>query len=54
MICQHFYCPSIRITVQKEVHNYDTCQFTKQSNIEYGKLPFKSSDEIPWKNSVYI
>ena len=32
MICQHFYWPGIRYTIQKEVTNCDICQHTKRSN----------------------
>ena len=32
MILQHFYWPSIREAVQKELINCDTCQHTKCSN----------------------
>ena len=49
---QHFYCPVIRKSVRKEVTNCDTCQCTKRSNKNYGKLPAKEYEEIPWKKSV--
>ena len=48
IICQHFYWPGIRKSVRKEVGNFDTCQCTKWSNIKYGKLPAKESEEILW------
>ena len=32
--------------VQTEVSNCDTCQFTKISNKDYGKLPAKVAEEI--------
>ena len=54
MICQHFYWPDIRKAVYTEVTNGDTCQHSKQSNKEYGKLPAKLFGEITWKNSMYI
>ena len=41
MICQHLYWTDIRYFVQKEVTHCDTCQHTKLSNKEYGKLPAK-------------
>ena len=47
MIFQHFYWSDIRYAVRKEVTNFDTCQRTKGSNIKYGKLPAKESEEIP-------
>ena len=49
MILQHLYCTSIRKAVRKEVKNYDTCQRTKNSNIKYGKLLYKGSQEISWE-----
>ena len=55
VILQHLYCPGIRKAVLKEVTNCDTCQHTKRSNIKYGKLPSKESEEIPWnKLCVYL
>ena len=46
MICQHFYWPDIRDSVQEEVNNCDTCQRTKQPP-KKGKLPAKLDEEIP-------
>ena len=43
----------IRDAVRKEVKNCDTCQGTKWSNIKYGKLPAKLSEEIPW-NKLFV
>ena len=55
MIHQHLYCPVIRYAVRKEVANGENCQCTKLSNIEYGKLTAKLSEEIPWKKlCVYL
>ena len=46
IIRQRLYWPGIRNSVQKEVTNCDTFQRTKQSNVKYGKLPAKESEEI--------
>ena len=52
---QNLHWPGIRDAVRKEVKNDDTCQRTKWSNIKYGKLPAKESEEIPReKICVYI
>ena len=53
MICQLLYCLDIRYFVRKEVTNCDTFQRTKQSNKEYGKLPAKLAEEIPW-NKLFV
>ena len=55
MIFQHSCWPDIRYAVRKELTNYDTSQLTKQSNKDYGKLPDKLAEEIPWnKICVYL
>ena len=55
MICQYLYWNGIRNVIRKKVNNCDTCQRKKQSNIKYGKLPFKEAREIPWnKLCVYL
>ena len=46
---RHFYWTEIRTDVRKEVNICDTCQRTKRSNIQYGRLPAKEADEIPRK-----
>ena len=48
MILQHLYWPNIRNAVRMEVTNCDTCQRTKLSNKDFGKLPANLSEEIPW------
>ena len=49
MILQHLYRTRIIYAIQKEVTNCDTFQHTKLSNIKYGKLPAKESEEVPHK-----
>ena len=46
MIHQHLHWTNIIDSVRKEVTNCDTCQRTKLSNNEYGKLPAKLYEEI--------
>ena len=53
MICQNLYWPNIRFEIQKEVTNFDSCQCTKLSNKQYGKLPAILAEEIPWKQ-IYV
>ena len=54
-IFQHLYWPVIINAVRKEVTNCDTCQHKKRSNIKYGNLPAKESEEIPRnKLCVYL
>ena len=48
MICQHFYWTNIRNAVRMEVTKFDTCQRTKLSNKQYGKLTAKLAEEVPW------
>ena len=48
VVCHHLYCLNIRDSVRKEVNNCDTCQRTKLPNKNYGKLPAKLAEEIPW------
>ena len=47
MVRQYLYWSDIRYASQKEVSNCDTCQYTKRSNIKYGKLPAYLAEEIP-------
>ena len=47
-ICHHLYFPITRNAVRKESTNCDTCQRTKRPNKEYGKLPAKEDEEIPY------
>ena len=55
VIFQHLYWPDIRDVIRTEVTNCDTCQRTKQSNKQYGKLSAKFAEEIPWnKLCVYL
>ena len=53
MIWQNIYWPGIRDAVRKEVTICDTCQYTKLSNIKYGKLPVKETEKIPW-NKLFV
>ena len=53
IIIQHFYWSDIIDAVRKEVNNCDTCKRTNRSNKEYGKLPAKLAEEIPW-NKLFV
>ena len=48
MINQYLYWPDIIDAVRKEVSNCDTCQRTKRSNKQYGKLRAELAEKIPW------
>ena len=47
MICQHFYWPVIRESIQKEFINCEFYQFTKRPTKKCGKLPPKLAEETP-------
>ena len=53
MIIQHLYYPDIINSIRGEVSNHGTSQRTKLPNKEYGTLPSKLAEEIPW-NKLFV
>ena len=47
-ISQHFYWKNLRKTVHEICTKCKTCQFLKRNKKQYGKLPPKEAEIIPW------
>ena len=47
-ISQHFYWKNLRKTVHEIYTKCKTCQFLKRNKKQYGKLPPKEAETIPW------
>ena len=48
-ITQHFYWKNLRKTVHEVCTKCHTCQFLKRGKRNYGKLPPKQAEAIPWE-----
>ena len=48
-ITQHFYWKNLRKTVHEVCSKCHTCQFLKRGKRNYGKLPPKQAEAIPWE-----
>ena len=47
-ISQHFYWKNLRKTVHEICTKCKTCQFLKRNKKQYGRLPPKEAETIPW------
>ena len=52
-ISQHFYWKNLRKTVHEICTKCKTCQFLKRNKKQYGKLPPKEAETIPW-DTLYV
>ena len=47
-ISQYFYWKNLRKTAHEIFTRYKMCQFRKRNKKQYGKLPPKDAENIPW------
>ena len=47
-IYQHYYWPNLRDNIPTHRKVFNTCQKNRKHNIQYGKLPAKEAEAIPW------
>ena len=48
-IRQHFWWKGLRTTVQNKLRKCGTCQKFKKTNVQYGHLPPKQAEDVPWQ-----
>ena len=49
-ISQYFYQKNLCKTSPEIYTNYKMCQFLKRNKKQYGKIPSKEAETIPWDN----